>query len=556
MPQLFISYSRADEDFARQIAQSLLELGADVWLDQEDIRSGEDWSDAIQRGLESSQIMLLILSPASMDSSNVADEWKYFHSEKKPIIPLLFLPTRVHFQLQRLNYVDFHKYLYDKALRQLHHELTLKGVSLKPLPALDGIVSKPLPQPALEAKPTPSSSSPEMQLSSKWDRDKGFQMESKMAFNPRTASAGGRNWLGEGMRVGLALIVSLVILVVGYVVLTGGEDDPCAGDDCLVPTETSTSSASTTNFMPTSTNRSSVTATDLLTNTPHPIATNTDSPTNTPHPSATNTDLPTNTPRPSVTSTDMPSISQIPADVLALAQNGVAQNADWTPYEQEFDGIPMMLVPAGCFMMGSEEGDDDEKQISEQCFDNPFWIDRTEVTNGRFGSTGCPTWSSKSNQPRNCISWTDAQIHCQEYGGRLPTEAEWEYASRGPSNLKYPWGNSFYSINAIYPANSNRQTAVVGSRLVGQSWVGLLDMSGNVWEWVLSWYDEYPYIANDGRESLESINNYKWRSMRGGSWAFDQAGLRSAYRLWNAPDLEGYDVGFRCYRPFTPASSE
>jgi hypothetical protein len=219
MSQLFISYSRADEAFARQLAHSLLAADADAWLDQEDIRSGEDWSDAIQRGLERSQIMLLILSPDSMASSNVADEWKYYHSQKKPIIPLLWKPTPVHFQLQRLQYVDFHTQAYEVALNQLYRALTSQAVSLSVTPPTP---SSPLamPAPVLPAQPE---SQAELHLSSKWGADKGdFQMESKMAFNPRTASARGRDWWGEALRVLLAIIAVLVILLAVYLILNGG----------------------------------------------------------------------------------------------------------------------------------------------------------------------------------------------------------------------------------------------------------------------------------------------------------------------------------------------
>ncbi len=134
MARIFLSYSRTDEAFARQLATSLSELGADVWIDLEDIPVGMKWSRAIQEGLDVSDVLLVIISPESMASHNVEDEWQYYLDQKKPVIPLLLKPTKLHFQLSRIQYISFERQSYDKALRQLHTELGRKGVHLDPLP--------------------------------------------------------------------------------------------------------------------------------------------------------------------------------------------------------------------------------------------------------------------------------------------------------------------------------------------------------------------------------------------------------------------------------------
>ena len=130
MARIFISYSRTDETFARQLTTSLSQMGANVWIDIEDIASGMKWSRAIQEGLDTSDVLLVIISPDSMGSHNVEDEWQYYLDQKKPVVPLLLTPTKLHFQLSRIQYVDFHKQSYDKGLRQLHAELGRKGVTL------------------------------------------------------------------------------------------------------------------------------------------------------------------------------------------------------------------------------------------------------------------------------------------------------------------------------------------------------------------------------------------------------------------------------------------
>jgi formylglycine-generating enzyme required for sulfatase activity len=147
MTKVFISYSREDVDFARQLADDLIRLGMDVWLDVQRIRSGENWANKIQEGLDTSETMLLIVSPESMASSNVADEWQYYHSEGKRIIPIMFKPSKIHFQLKRLQYVSFHENPYQTALDKLCAELGQAKSIQAPL-------SMPKHAPAVIKRPT------------------------------------------------------------------------------------------------------------------------------------------------------------------------------------------------------------------------------------------------------------------------------------------------------------------------------------------------------------------------------------------------------------------
>lgn len=156
MARIFISYSRTDEIFARQLATSLSQLGADVWIDIEDIPSGMKWSRAIQEGLDVSDVLLIVISPESMGSQNVEDEWQYYLDQKKPIIPLLLTPTKLHFQLSRIQYVDFHRQTYDKSLRQLHAELGRKGVRLDAPPRRSTITQPVARVSGMAAMPEPS----------------------------------------------------------------------------------------------------------------------------------------------------------------------------------------------------------------------------------------------------------------------------------------------------------------------------------------------------------------------------------------------------------------
>lgn len=107
MNKAFISHSSKDNQFALKIAELLAELGVDVWIDLANIRGGTNWGEEIQQALDDSDVMLLILSPDSMQSQNVRDEWQYYKGHGKRIIPLLYRVTKVPFQLYGLQYVDF-----------------------------------------------------------------------------------------------------------------------------------------------------------------------------------------------------------------------------------------------------------------------------------------------------------------------------------------------------------------------------------------------------------------------------------------------------------------
>ncbi len=237
------------------------------------------------------------------------------------------------------------------------------------------------------------------------------------------------------------------------------------------------------------------------------------------------------------------------------AEAGVTSNADWSPYTEVINGIEMALVPAGCFQMGSTDGDDDEPPVHEVCFDQPFWIDVYEVTNEQYGEAApeCMPHSSEPAQPRICINWDNAKAHCESRGARLPTEAEWEYAARGPDSLAYPWGNDFIADNVVYQDNAGGRTWAVGSKPGGVSWVGAYDSLGNVWEWVNDWYgSEYYGTLADGVVNPQGPNSGDNRVLRGSSWFLQGANARATNRYGNFPLYKIFDVGFRCALSYQP----
>lgn len=263
------------------------------------------------------------------------------------------------------------------------------------------------------------------------------------------------------------------------------------------------------------------------------------------------TNTPQNTPSPTPTA---PSSTATLVDAEAPGFARVTHNADWSIVRQDFDGVTMVLVPAGCFEMGSQDGSDDERPTVELCFNEPYWIDKFEVTNEQFlrfgGQAEREPNSGGDNQPRDNITWYEAREFCLTRGARLPTEPEWEYAASGPDNLRFPWGNVWFENNAIWNDNSANESMPVGSRPQGVSWVGAHDMSGNIWEWVNSLYREYPYDHEDGRESSVNVEG-DYRVIRGGAYdSENEAFLTTAFRNNNVPEYHNIYDGLRCARDY------
>ena len=303
--------------------------------------------------------------------------------------------------------------------------------------------------------------------------------------------------------------------------------------------------------------------------TPMPNSSITESPvTSTASPS--NTLVPTSTLLPTLTPTREPLPTA--TDVAAVI---VKSNADWkTNITRTFNGIEMVLVPIGCFMMGSNETRNNASPVNEQCISRPFWIQKAEVTNAGYKQCVNAGWCypptnqidydnpAYSAYPVVFVSWVQASVYAQWLGSdyKLPSELEWEYAARGPDNLVFAWGNVFDASrlnfcdsicsNSWHDPNHNdgfAKSSPVGTFPAGVSWVGALDMNGNVWEWTRSLVGDYPYQANDARENtFDQINP---RILRGGSWSDYPGNVHSSYRLNYPPSTgDNFLLGFRVMR--------
>ena len=223
----------------------------------------------------------------------------------------------------------------------------------------------------------------------------------------------------------------------------------------------------------------------------------------------------------------------------------------------------MVLIPAGPFTMGSDDRLPDEGP--QHRVDLPAYkIDRYEVTNLQYKQFIDDTGHSspdhfvnrtfpegKADHPVTNVTWYDARDYCGWAGKRLPTEQEWEKAARGTDGRWFPWGNEFDIEKANTPQRwhvleHDGDTTPVGSFPAGKSPYGLMDMSGNVWEWTASWYKPHP-----GNHRITQNYGEKYKVLKGGSWwdcSFYRCGISAPTfnRSFFLQRTKNKSFGFRC----------
>jgi len=498
----FISYAHEDSHFATRLAHDLRRQGLEVWVEQWDIPPEVEWDVALGRAIKSCRYFLLVLSPAAVDSWVVRDQFMLARRNGKRMVPVLYRPCRLPSALQDLVWIDFSGRHYHEALRQLLNryfpeqvgQLESRPNAIRAnlvwlwqrtiLPLVGKLDQGSRPS---SAGPLPPVDRPEQPVELKYEAGPLFSSGSTPLWLPKLLRLLWPGWLGP-LLASVGLIAGLLFLWPGY--------------------------------GPGSSSSAAVIATLEIVRP---------SPTPQPLPTPVNTQV-----RPK-------------------------------------DGKVMVLIPAGEFLMGSVESDrlaEEDELPQRPVYLDAYWIDKTEISNVQYqlcvedGACSPPRSQGSrfedSHQPVVGVDWHQADAYCQWSGGRLPSEAEWEKAARGTDGRIYPWGDrfdgtrlNFCDAGCVADWKDRRindgysYTAPVGNYPRGASPFGVLDMSGNVWEWTADWYDAGYYSRAAARNPTGPPSGEQ-RVVRGGSWYYYGKNLRAANRHRDAPTYRYDNIGFRC----------
>jgi formylglycine-generating enzyme required for sulfatase activity len=479
--QIFISHAHEDAAFAHRLAGDLKKNGWCAWIAPENIRPGEKWVEAINRGLDESGVFLLVLTPRAVQSTWVKDETnvaiEYQHEGCLRFIPLEVercTAPPLWRAYQRTSFLGRYQDGLDRLLTELGAADAFSTAD-KRIP--------PSPPPARPQAPAEPTSTPQPARP-----PSAYPLKNPLPL--LLAGAG---------------VVILAVVAVLISRIPAAMPVPPASRPTVSPTVAAT----------------------LV--------------------------LPTKLPEPT---RPPPTTQPTPTPIIVVTR------------VSEKDGMVMVHVPVGEFLMGSADSDKDaqsDEKPQHTVYLDAFWIDRTEVTNAQYkkcvqaGACKASGFASDSkynadNQPVVGVSWDAAQAYCQWAGRQLPTEVQWEKAARGAQadGRIYPWGNQpttcEYAVMNDGSGNGCGKGDApwpVGSKPQGASPYGALDMAGNVWEWVADWYDE-KYYASSPPKNPPGPSSGQDRVLRGGSWYNGQAGARAASRGRNSPGDRYNNVGFRC----------
>ena len=245
------------------------------------------------------------------------------------------------------------------------------------------------------------------------------------------------------------------------------------------------------------------------------------------------------------------------------------------------DHAPMVSIPEGSFPMGvpkaARDGGVDERP-NHEVFVDTFYIDKFEVTNGRYlqfvTETGHRTprhpsdpskgiWKgnmmpeSVTDLPVINVDWNDAKAYCAWAEKRLPTEAEWEKAAKGPNDWRFPWGNieptqEHANFNQTWRGEAT--LVQVGIYEKGKSPYGVYDVAGNVWEWVADWYDP-EYYQKSPLRNPKGPKSGTYKAVRSSGWQGETPQVRIFTRIKSLPTDRNNSTGFRCAKDEPPQLS-
>jgi len=551
MPEVFISYSHKNADFVQRLYDALRASGRsdeDIWVDWEDIPKTADWWDEVKKGIESTDTFMFIITPDSLASSICLLEISHAINYKKRIIPIVHIPVDEKNAFQNLmaapldaltierlqgrnieemaysawSVLSKHNWLFFRKSDDFNNTfvklIEVIETDLEHVRHHTRLLMRALEWDNNERHRSYLLTGLEIDIAERWIR----QGEEK---SPELTDLH-RDYVATSRRIDLEIKEEAMQLerrarqfrqastVFGVLLVLALAATLIAGLSTV--------------------NAQAVRATIEFEGTVF--------------------GLEQNRAGTLVAGLGLVPVNQAPQSAQAVVGTAttIVQLLAQEARIEEFDGVAMVFVPPGCFFMGSTT-ERNEQPVHQQCFDSGFWMDRFEVSNRQFerlgGEAEQPGNWQVQDLPRENINWFEAQAFCELRGGRLPTEAQWEYAARGPDSLIYPWGNQFDESLVVYNQNSQK-TNEVDSLSQGASWLGIHHMSGNVMEWTNTIFDQelfpYPYEGDDREASAQE--NDSARVLRGGSLSTNADGLRSSKRERLRPEFRNLAIGFRCVR--------
>jgi formylglycine-generating enzyme required for sulfatase activity len=535
--RVFLCHASQDKPAVRKLHRYLKSRGVQPWLDELDLLPGENWEVEIPKAILSSDVILVCLSKNSVDKEGYVQKEITFALDKaqeKPegtifIVPVKLEDCEVPRRLKQYQWVDvFRQDGYKRLMLSLQKRASGLGADVSSV-ILDETRRTPTPKTLKPVVKQPEEQIVSLPVKEEIKEEPEVKFTQKKLFtkllSPSSLSPEGllpqqnhtfaenvvlkhekKSVLSFRVVFWISLISGLLLLGVGYKlgIIYFNQNKPLVAVTISSSTYTATPEPSTFTSVP-------FTQTPTLTKTP------------------------------------------IPTPTLGIGSIMVSEK----------DGMTLLYVPAGEFMMGNGETKYYDAPIYTVYLD-AFWIDQTEVTNKMYtkcvsaGACKEPTNPSSNtrsiyygdsqfdNYPVIFVDWNRAKNYCEWAGRDLPTEAQWEKSARGTDGRKYPWGSDspiFILLN--YSGSGIADATEVISYKKAKSPYGAYNIAGNVWEWVSSLYRPYPYNATDGRESPDSLEN---RVLRGGGWNSFTPWVDSAVRVATNPSVSNRYTGFRCAR--------
>jgi formylglycine-generating enzyme required for sulfatase activity len=572
--KVFLCHAHADRDRVRNLYTRLKREGVDVWLDKEKLLPGADWELEIRRAVRESDVVVVCLSNQFNQAGFRQKEVRLAldTAMEKPEGEIFIIPARLEEcdapdSLRKWHWVDlFEDDGHEMLMRALRVRADKIGATLRVRRSGKSITSPVNTRGIEETNQPPANMVPDTMKAQDQDHEKAEREAAEKTARElaerqaaeRLAREKEEKENAEKIEREKAEKENLLLLEAARVAAKKLARDAAQEKPVAKPVQPSAKKAAANKpfqiwgvlgfilvvfvviFIAVNQNPSVPIRSVTSTFTALPIATETFA---TLPPSTE-----TLTPEPTIT----------PTPTLGIGSSTISPK----------DGMTLLYVPAGNFLMGSTNQDTlasyDEKPQHSVYLD-AFWIDQTDVTNKMYAAcvsaAGCTSPSNRSsythpsyygnsafdNYPVIYVSWNDATAYCKWAGRQLPSEAQWEKAARGTDGRIYPWGNQAPSKDLLNYNGIVGDTTAVGSYPNGASPYGALDMAGNVWQWVNDWYSDTYYQSSPASNPL-GPNSGQVRVLRGGTWLYGNGSIRSALRVRLNPSNSCSGSGFRCAR--------